>query len=78
MLMFRMRNFLYLKRKQDLSEYKATYIIYIYPVKIHDAIFQNPVPLSSILFQIFEPIQKRGMKAHRYHKPTVFNILGLK
>lgn len=77
-LMFRMRKFLYLKRKQELSEYKVTYIIRMYLVKIYDALFRKSVSLFSILFQMFELIQMKGMKARRYHKPTVFNILGLK
>ncbi|WP_212774834.1 IS4 family transposase [Polycladomyces abyssicola] len=75
--MFRMRELLLRKKRKELSEYKAFYMIQSYFLLIHQSIQENTQELSKILIRLFYLIEKNGRKSHRYEKKTVFDILGV-
>ncbi|UOQ91472.1 IS4 family transposase [Halobacillus shinanisalinarum] len=75
--MFQMRQILLTKKKQELSEYKAIYIIKDYFVLLFQSIQKGTQELSKVLFRLFALLQKNGRKSHRYEKKTVFDILGV-
>jgi hypothetical protein len=62
-------------KKQELSEYKAIYIIKDYFLLLFQAIQKSTQELSKILLRLFTLLQKNGRKSHRYEKKTVFDIL---
>ncbi|MGW5951703.1 IS4 family transposase [Bacillus mycoides] len=73
--MFQMRQLLLIKKKRELSEYKATYIIKDYFLLIYQSLQKDTQELTKILFRLFNLLQKNGQKSHRYEKKTVFDIL---
>ncbi|GED15286.1 hypothetical protein D1872_165140 [compost metagenome] len=75
--MFQMRQLLLIKKKRELSEYKAIYIIKDYFSLIYQSLQKDTQELTKILFRLFNLLQKNGRKAHRYEKKTVFDILGV-
>ncbi|MGM0879333.1 MAG: transposase, partial [Bacillota bacterium] len=75
--MFQMRQLLLTKKKRELSEYKAIYIIKDYFLLLFQAIQKSTQELSKILLRLFALLQKNRRKSHRYEKKTVFNILGV-
>jgi hypothetical protein len=75
--MFQMRQLLLTKKKQELSEYKAIYIIKDYFELLFQSIQKGTQELSKVLFRLFALLQKNGRKSHRYEKKTVFDILGV-
>ncbi|AIK39350.1 transposase DDE domain protein [Bacillus pseudomycoides] len=76
-IMFQMRKLLLMKKKQELSEYKAVYMIKDYFSLLFQAIQKDTQELSKILLRLFNLLQKNGRKSHRYDKKTVFDILGV-
>ncbi|MED0887265.1 IS4 family transposase [Bacillus mycoides] len=75
--MFQMRQLLLIKKKRELSEYKAIYIIKDYFPPIYQSLEKDTQELTKILFRLFNLLQKNGRKSHRYEKKTVFDILGV-
>ncbi|MBG9498307.1 transposase, partial [Bacillus thuringiensis] len=75
--MFQMRQLLLMKKKRELSEYKAIYMIRDYFFLIYQAIQKDTQELSKILIRLFNLLQQNGRKSHRYEKKTVFDILGV-
>ncbi|HDR4949076.1 TPA: IS4 family transposase, partial [Bacillus cereus] len=75
--MFQMRQLLLMKKKRELSEYKAIYMIKDYFLLIFQAIQKDTQELSKILIRLFNLLQQNGRKSHRYEKKTVFDILGV-
>ncbi|PGL03895.1 IS4 family transposase [Bacillus cereus] len=75
--MFQMRQFLLEKKKQELSEYKAIYIIKDYFPLLFQAIAVGTEELLKILHRLYLLLKKNGRKCHRYKKMTVFDILGI-
>ncbi|PGA66830.1 IS4 family transposase [Bacillus pseudomycoides] len=75
--MFQMRQLLLMKKKRELSEYKAIYMIKDYFLLIYQAIQKGTQELSKILIRLFNLLQQNGRKSHRYEKKTVFDILGV-
>ncbi|WP_028777279.1 IS4 family transposase [Shimazuella kribbensis] len=76
--LFRMREILLRKKQQELSEYKAFYMIQTYFPLFHQAIQQeNTQAYTQILLRLFHLLGKNGRKSHRYKKKTVFDILGV-
>ncbi|MED1114030.1 IS4 family transposase [Bacillus paramycoides] len=75
--MFQMRQFLLEKQKQELSEYKAIYMIKDYFPLLFQAIAVDTDKLSAILHRLYQSLKKNGRKCHRYKKMTVFDILGV-
>ncbi|MGS5012958.1 IS4 family transposase [Bacillus cereus] len=75
--MFQMRQLLLIKKKRELSEYKAIYIIKDYFLLLYQALQKDTQELTKILFRLFNLLQKNGRKSHRYEKKTVFDILGV-
>ncbi|PFL45319.1 IS4 family transposase [Bacillus cereus] len=75
--MFQMRQLLLMKKKRELSEYKAIYMIKDYFLLIYQAIQKDTQELSKILIRLFNLLQQNGRKSHRYEKKTVFDILGI-
>ncbi|MGQ4706159.1 IS4 family transposase [Bacillus thuringiensis] len=73
--MFQMRQLLLMKKKRELSEYKAIYMIKDYFLLIFQAIQKDTQELSKILIRLFNLLQQNGRKSHRYEKKTVFDIL---
>jgi hypothetical protein len=66
-----------MKKKRELSEYKAIYMIKDYFLLIYQAIQKGTQELSKILIRLFNLLQQNGRKSHRYEKKTVFDILGV-
>ncbi|WP_342047608.1 IS4 family transposase [Bacillus sp. OTU530] len=75
--MFQMRELLLRKRKKELSEYKAMYMIKDYLPLLYEAIQQDVEQLIRILLRLYTLLEKNGQKSQRYEKKTVFNILGV-
>ncbi|MCU4760374.1 MULTISPECIES: IS4 family transposase [unclassified Bacillus (in: firmicutes)] len=75
--MFQMRQLLLIKKKRELSEYKAIYMIKDYFLLLFQAIQKGTQELSKILIRLFNLLQQNGRKSHRYRKKTVFDILGV-
>ncbi|PEI90055.1 IS4 family transposase [Bacillus pseudomycoides] len=75
--MFQMRQLILIKKKRELSEYKAIDIIKDYFPLIYYSLQKNTQELTNILFRLFNLLQKNGRKSHRYEKKTVFDILGV-
>ncbi|MBJ3788651.1 IS4 family transposase [Bacillus sp. OA1] len=75
--MFQMRQLLLMKKKQELSEYKAIYMIKDYFLLLFQAIQKDTQELSKVLLRLFNLLQQNGRKSHRYEKKTVFDILGV-
>ncbi|PEI65637.1 IS4 family transposase [Bacillus wiedmannii] len=75
--MFQMRQLLLMKKKRELSEYKAIYMIKDYSLLLFQAIQKDTQELSKILIRLFNLLQQNGRKSHRYEKKTVFDILGV-
>ncbi|MGR5968328.1 transposase [Bacillus paranthracis] len=76
-IMFQMRQLLLMKKKRELSEYKAVYMIKDYFLLIYQALQKDTQDLSKVLIRLFNLLQKNGRKSHRYEKKTVFDILGV-
>ncbi|ANP80137.1 transposase [Bacillus sp. B25(2016b)] len=75
--MFQMRQLLLMKKKRELSEYKAIYMIKDYFHLLFQAIQKDNQELSKILIRLYNLLQQNGRKSHRYEKKTVFDILGV-
>ncbi|HFK1751319.1 TPA: IS4 family transposase [Bacillus cereus] len=75
--MFQMRQLLLMKKKRELSEYKAIYMIKDYFLLFFQAIQKDTQELSKILIRLFNLLQQNGRKSHRYEKKTIFDILGV-
>ncbi|QWI17614.1 IS4 family transposase [Bacillus wiedmannii] len=76
-IMFQMRQLLLMKKKREMSEYKAIYMIKDYFLLLFQAIQKDTQELSKILIRMFNLLQQNGRKSHRYEKKTVFDILGV-
>ncbi|MGQ8826318.1 IS4 family transposase [Bacillus wiedmannii] len=76
-IMFQMRRLLLMKKKRELSEYKAIYMIKNYFLLLFQTIQKDTQKLSKILLRLFNLLQQNGRKSHRYEKKTVFDILGV-
>ncbi|CAH2461806.1 hypothetical protein IIQ_05189 [Bacillus cereus VD118] len=76
-IMFQMRQLLLIKKKRELSEYKAIYMIKDYFLLLFQAIQKDTQELSKILLRLFNLLHQNGRKSHRYEKKTVFDILGV-
>ena len=75
--MFQMRQLLLEKKKKELSEYKAIYMIKDYFPLLFRAMTDGPNELVMILHRLYQLLKKNGRKCHRYKKKTVFDILGI-
>lgn len=75
--MFQMRQFLLEKKKQELSEYKAIYMIKDYFPLLFQAIAVGTEELLKILHRLYQLLKKNGRKCHRHKNMTVFDILGI-
>ncbi|MGG2064931.1 IS4 family transposase [Bacillus sp. S14(2024)] len=75
--MFQMRELLLRKKKKELSEYKAVYMIKDYLLLLHKAIQQDAEHLTKVLLRLYSLLDKNGRKSHRYEKKTVFDIFGI-
>ena len=75
--MFQMRQLLLEKKKQELSEYKAIYMIKDYFSLLFQAIAIGTEELLNVLYHLYQLLKKNGRKCHRYKKMTVFDILGI-
>ncbi|MFE7083918.1 IS4 family transposase [Priestia megaterium] len=75
--MFQMRKLLLEKKKQELSEYNAIYMIKDYFSLLFQAIAVGTEELLNILHRLYQLLKKNGRKCHRYKKMTVFDILGV-
>ncbi|AIW88000.1 Transposase for insertion sequence element IS231B [Bacillus mycoides] len=73
--MFQMRHLLLIKKKRELSEYKAIYIIKDYFLLLYQALQKDTQDISKILVRLFNLLQRNGRKSHRYEKKTVFDII---
>ena len=75
--MFQMRQLLLEKKKKELSEYKAIYMIKDYFPLLFRAMTGGPNELVMILHRLYQLLKQNGRKWHRYKKKTVFDILGI-
>ncbi|PGC44252.1 IS4 family transposase, partial [Bacillus pseudomycoides] len=65
-IMFQMRQLLLMKKKRELSEYKAIYMIKDYFLLLFQAIQKDTQELSKVLLRMFNLLQQNGRKSHRY------------
>src|SRR3954452_5158677 len=63
--MFRMRQLLW-RKKKELSEYKAFYMIKDYLPLLFQVVQKNTQEISKILLRLFQLLEKNGRKSHRY------------
>ncbi|AMM95803.1 transposase (plasmid) [Peribacillus simplex] len=75
--MFQMRQLLLEKKKKELSEYKAIYMIKDYFPSLFQAMAVGTEELLNILHRLYQLLKKNGRKCHRYKKMTVLDILGV-
>ena len=75
--MFQVRQLLLEKKKQELSEYKAIYMIKDYFSLFFQAMASGVEELVKILHRLYQLLSKNGRKCHRSKKMTVFDILGI-
>ena len=75
--MFQMRQLLLEQKKQELSEYKAIYMMKDYFPLLFQAIAVGLEELVKILHSLYQLLSKNGRKCHRSKKMTVFDILGV-
>lgn len=75
--MFQMRQLLLEKKRQELSEYKAIYMIKDYFPLFFQAMAAGAEELVKILHRLYQLLSKNGRKCHRSKKMTVFDILGI-
>ena len=75
--MFKMRQLLPEKKKKELSEYKAIYMIKDYFPLLFRAVTSDPNELVVILHRLYQLLKQNGRKCHQYKKKTVFYILGI-
>lgn len=75
--MFQMRQLLLEKKKQEINEYKAIYMIKDYFPLLFQAMAKGTGGLLKILHRLYQLLKKNGRKCHRYKKMTVFDILGV-
>jgi transposase len=75
--MFHMRQLLLERKKQELSELKAIYMIKDYFPLLFEAMSSGTHELVKILHRLYQLLKKNGRKCHRYKKMTVFDILGV-
>ncbi|KZD27972.1 Mobile element protein [Bacillus cereus] len=64
-IMFQMRQLLLMKKKRELSEYKAIYMIKDYFLLLFQTIQKNTQELSKVLLRLFNLLQQNGRKSHR-------------
>ena len=76
-IIFQMRKLLLEEKKQELSEYKAIYMIKNYFLLLFKAIAVGTEELVNILHRLYQLLKKNGRKCHRYKKRMVFDILGI-
>ena len=76
-MMFQMRQLLLEKKKQELSEYKAIYMIKNYFPLFFQAMAAGAEELVKILHLLYQLLSKNGRKCHRSKKMTIFDILGI-
>lgn len=74
---FQMRQPLLEKKKQEISEYKAIYMIKDYFPLVFQAMAEGTGGPLKILNRLYQLLKKNGRKCHRYKKMTVFDILGV-
>jgi len=74
---YKMRRLIWERKQKEISEYKATYMVYIYFSSIRDVLFTSCRDMIPILVRLFEDLSKNGRKAHRYTKYSPFDILGI-
>jgi hypothetical protein len=72
-----MRQLLLEKKKKELSEYKAIYMIKDYFPLLFQAMAVGTEELLNILHRLYQLLKKNGRKCHRYKKMTVLDILGV-
>jgi hypothetical protein len=75
--MFHMRQLLLERKKQELSELKAIYMIKNYFPLLFEAMSSGTHELVKILHCLYQLLKKNGRKYHRYKKMTIFDILGV-
>ncbi len=75
--MFQMRQLLLEKKKQELSEYKAIYMIKDYFPLLFQAMSMSTEALLQVLHRLYQLLKKNGRKCHRYKKKSLFDILGV-
>lgn len=76
-LMFQMRQFLWLKRKKEVSEFKGIGILHDALVALNRALRQDGKAVQCLLIRLIQRMEKFGCKSHRYEKKTMFDILGV-
>ena len=75
--MFQMRQLLLEKKKRELSEFKAIYMIKGYFLLLFEAMSGGTNELVKILHRLYQLRKKNGRKCHQYKKMTFFYILGV-
>jgi hypothetical protein len=76
-VMFKMRALVIQNKKLETSEMKTSEIVHEYIDSLYFELIKFPSESSHTLKLMFENVVRNGLKSHRKHKKTVFDILGV-
>ncbi|MDR7238773.1 transposase [Neobacillus drentensis] len=74
-LAFKIREFLYLKKEKEISEFKAISIIKEFLASLYQALMEGGEAILANIEVMLEQVEKNGQKAKRLKKRTPFEIL---
>jgi uncharacterized protein YbbC (DUF1343 family) len=75
--MFKMRALVIQNKKLETSEMKTSEIVHEYIDSLYFELIKFPSESLDTLKLMFENVVRNGLKSHRKHKKTVFDILGV-
>ena len=76
-IMFKMRALVIQNKRFEASEMKTSEIVHEYIDFLYFELIKFPSETFNILKLMFENVVKNGLKSHKKHKKTVFDILGV-
>ena len=71
-LAFKIRELLYLKKKKEISEYRAISIVKEFLSTLHKAILEGVDAILDKIETMLDQVEKNGIKSHRYTKKIPF------
>ncbi len=75
--MFKMRALVIQNKKLETSEMKTSEIVHEYIDSLYFELIKFPSESFNTLKLMFKNVVRNGLKSHKKHKKTVFDILGV-
>jgi hypothetical protein len=75
--MFKMRALVIQNKKLETSEMKTSEIVHEYIDSLYFELIKLPSESFNTLKLMFKNVVRNGLKSHKQHKKTVFDILGV-